>query len=154
MPDLSESRAAAEKLKFEGNVAYQKQKWGAAADVSSSPPIWHAIMTHASLPYVSRRPCYAWTYWTPMPNFLRHSAGGRSLDSVSQFVSTVYGFAALHRGNPHGARLVSATGQQSHLPEASREVGGCGVRCQESSGAGAPQHEGGVCGSGHMPVNG
>ena len=31
----AESRAAAEKLKAEGNVAYQKQKWGAAVDVSS-----------------------------------------------------------------------------------------------------------------------
>ena len=37
MPNATESRAqsraAAEKLKAEGNVAYQKQKWGAAVDV-------------------------------------------------------------------------------------------------------------------------
>ena len=32
----AESRAAAEKLKAEGNASYQKQKWGAAVDVSTA----------------------------------------------------------------------------------------------------------------------
>ncbi len=37
MPDPEEivrAHAAAEKLKAEGNIAFQKQKWGAAVDVS------------------------------------------------------------------------------------------------------------------------
>ena len=32
----AESRAAAEKLKAEGNASYQKQKWGAAVDVRTA----------------------------------------------------------------------------------------------------------------------
>ena len=35
MPNSADSRAIAENLKAEGNAAYQKQKWGAAADVST-----------------------------------------------------------------------------------------------------------------------
>ena len=35
MPSSTDSRAIAEKMKAEGNAAYQKQKWGAAAEVST-----------------------------------------------------------------------------------------------------------------------
>ena len=35
MPSSADARAIAEKMKAEGNAAYQKQKWGAAAEVSA-----------------------------------------------------------------------------------------------------------------------
>lgn len=38
-------REAAEKLKAEGNAAYQKQKYGAALDVSVSVILWEQALS-------------------------------------------------------------------------------------------------------------
>ena len=51
MPSSADSRAIAEKMKAEGNAAYQKQKWGAAAEVSTLT----AFEGHIKHPHTSRK---------------------------------------------------------------------------------------------------
>ncbi len=49
MPSSANSRAIAEKMKAEGNAAYQKQKWGAAAEVGTlTAPKGHIKHRHVS----------------------------------------------------------------------------------------------------------
>ena len=49
MPNSADSHAIAEKLKAEGNAAYQKQKWAAAAEVSTLTALKSTSRTDVAL---------------------------------------------------------------------------------------------------------
>ena len=60
MPDPQEARARAEKLKAEGNALFQRQKWGAAIDVSRLQQIYHDTLLLHSCAACS--PCSSMSY--------------------------------------------------------------------------------------------